>query len=93
MTARAGPPRAWWFVDAAAGAGARSCGSTSLARPKLGLGREHLLPMQARKGPRSATVALLARSASLAISTERHAISECRCATLADAGLVSVPGA
>ena len=34
---------------------------------------------------------LLATSVSLAISAERPAISECRCATLAGAGLVSVP--
>lgn len=47
------------------GSGHVSCGSTSLARPMLGLGGEHLLPMQARKGPPSATVALVARSTSL----------------------------
>ena len=40
---------------------------------------------------RRQTFALLATSASLAISAERPAISECRCATLAGAGLVSVP--
>ena len=39
----------------------------------------------------STRCALVATSASLAISAERPAISECRCATLAGAGLVSVP--
>ena len=50
------------------GPGHVSCGSTSLARPMLGLGGEHLLPMQARKGPPSATVALLATCRSLGVA-------------------------
>ena len=41
--------------------------------------------------PSAPTCAPLATSASLAISAERPAISECRSATLAGAGLVSVP--
>jgi hypothetical protein len=39
----------------------------------------------------STSYLLLATSASLAISAERPAISECRCATIAGAGLLSVP--
>ena len=58
---------------------------------------ERRWPLSARRLPAHRIVASsppalpMATSASLAISADRHAISECRCATLAGAGLVSVP--
>ena len=57
------------------GPGHVSCGSTSLALPKRGLGGEHLLPSQARKGPPSATVALLAASG----TREQLSYASCSC--------------
>ena len=54
--------RGRWFVDAAARAGARFLREYKPRSADARTRGEHLLPIQARKGPPSATVALLARS-------------------------------